>query len=381
MPRRRKPARLWLHPRDKIWIIKDGSTQRSTGCREAERETADEALEDYIAAKRAARKGERGADDVFVGEVLNVFLDGKASKQASAEVTAYNVLALAEYWANKTVASINYESCNEYAEARREGRINGRKVRNNIIRRELAVLSSALHYYHKTRGPLSTLPIVSLPPKDPSRERHLSRTEAARLLLAALGWYRIQWSDVGTRSTHERWSRDRDWWYQPHLARFIIIQLRTGSRPNVSLCLRYEPSADGGWIDADRMLLHRRAQGEHQTHKRKPPSRISNKLAAHVRRWRQLDQQKLGPASNLPIIHFRGRSIGRIDKAFAGACERAGVGHDVTPHVLRHTRATWLMQAGVDKWEAAGALGMSLETLERVYGHHHPDFQKDAAEV
>jgi len=51
----------------------------------------------------------------------------------------------------------------------------------------------------------------------------------------------------------------------------------------------------------------------------------------------------------------------------------------VTPHTLRHTAATWLMQAGVDKWEAAGFLGMSVEMLDRVYGHHHPDHLRTAA--
>ena len=30
---------------------------------------------------------------------------------------------------------------------------------------------------------------------------------------------------------------------------------------------------------------------------------------------------------------------------------------------------------------AAGALGMSAKTLDKVYGHHHVDFQKNAAEV
>ena len=39
-----------------------------------------------------------------------------------------------------------------------------------------------------------------------------------------------------------------------------------------------------------------------------------------------------------------------------------------------------MMQDGVDMWEAAGFLGMTVETLQRVYGHHHPDWQKDAAE-
>lgn len=51
----------------------------------------------------------------------------------------------------------------------------------------------------------------------------------------------------------------------------------------------------------------------------------------------------------------------------------AGLGADVTPHVLRHTAATWLMQAGTDMWEAAGYLGMTVETLSARYGHHHPD--------
>jgi integrase len=46
----------------------------------------------------------------------------------------------------------------------------------------------------------------------------------------------------------------------------------------------------------------------------------------------------------------------------------------VVRHSLRHTAATWLMQAGVDlgsRW-----LGMTVEQLEANYGHHHPDFQK-----
>lgn len=37
------------------------------------------------------------------------------------------------------------------------------------------------------------------------------------------------------------------------------------------------------------------------------------------------------------------------------------------------------MQAGVDKWEAAGFLGMSVEMLDRVYGNHHPDHLRQAA--
>ena len=36
---------------------------------------------------------------------------------------------------------------------------------------------------------------------------------------------------------------------------------------------------------------------------------------------------------------------------------------EVTPHIFRHTAATWLMQPGIDMWEAAGFLGMTVEML------------------
>ena len=51
---------------------------------------------------------------------------------------------------------------------------------------------------------------------------------------------------------------------------------------------------------------------------------------------------------------------------------------DQSPH-LASPAATWLMQNGVDKWEAAGFLGMSVEMLDRVYGHHHPEHLRGAA--
>jgi integrase len=54
---------------------------------------------------------------------------------------------------------------------------------------------------------------------------------------------------------------------------------------------------------------------------------------------------------------------------------------DVTPHTLRHTAATWLMQRRADLLEAAGFLGMSVEQFERTYGHHHSDHLKSARDA
>ena len=40
------------------------------------------------------------------------------------------------------------------------------------------------------------------------------------------------------------------------------------------------------------------------------------------------------------------------DKAFRNVAHAAGL-PDVTPHILRHTAATWQMQLGTDLWQAA----------------------------
>jgi integrase len=80
------------------------------------------------------------------------------------------------------------------------------------------------------------------------------------------------------------------------------------------------------------------------------------------------------------VIHDNGARLRDIKSGFASACRYAGF-EAVSPHTLRHTCATWLMQEGVPKWEAAGFLAMTEETLERVYGNHHLDHLRNAADA
>jgi hypothetical protein len=35
---------------------------------------------------------------------------------------------------------------------------------------------------------------------------------------------------------------------------------------------------------------------------------------------------------------------------------------------------TWMMLKGADKYQVSRYLGMSLEMIEKVYSHNHPDF-------
>lgn len=170
-----------------------------------------------------------------------------------------------------------------------------------------------------------------------------------------------------------RWRRDVNR-INRHLARFILLGLYTGSRGGAIRPLQWMANTEGGWIDIDRGVLHRRAQGERESTKRKPPARLGRRILAHAKRWNRLGDSRY-------IVHYGSEPVASLKRAWRGARDLAYLGSDVTPHVLRHTRATWLMQEGIDIWEAAGHLGMSAKILEKVYGHHHPDFQSRAAEV
>jgi len=50
----------------------------------------------------------------------------------------------------------------------------------------------------------------------------------------------------------------------------------------------------------------------------------------------------------------------------------------LSPHVLRHTRATHLLQQGVHPKAVADLLGYDVTTVLRVYGHACPDYLETA---
>jgi integrase len=81
------------------------------------------------------------------------------------------------------------------------------------------------------------------------------------------------------------------------------------------------------------------------------------------------------------FVEWNGSPVCSVKVGFKRAVALAKLPGRVTPHTLRHTAATWLMQAGVPVWEAAGFLGMSPAMLEQTYGHHHPGHMRGAAEA
>lgn len=391
MPRPRKPARLYLHPTERVWLIRDGEDTLRTGCGEHDRGGAEKALAAHVGAKFTVRKRESDPARLSVAEVLTAYGAERAPNVGAPATIGHAISALLPFWADKTLADVRLDACNRYGDYRRRKIWRGNPIGDGTIRRELGVLTAAINYWHEAHGPLTSVPVVSMPGVPGSRTRWLTRSEAALLLAGALGFYREAWCDVASRKERVRWRRNRKA-ISRHLARFILLGLATGSRRGALLDVQWIANTTGGWIDVDRGVMHRRAEGAGESKKRRPPVRLGKKILAHLRRWKRMDMEAraairaqvtipLDAPAFLHVVNYRGAQLLRGHSAWDNAREFSYLDDAVTAHVLRHTRATWLMQRGIDPWQASGSLGMSRKTLEDVYGHHHPDWQKEAAEV
>jgi integrase len=338
MPRRNTGARLrFLDKRGCfyiVWTENGRSRERSTSTEN--RQLAEVALAEFINARSRAA-GPREPHAVLVTDALADYAQEHGKETAAPWRIAAAIKGLVPFWEGRTLAEVNRDSCRTYASKRERSA--------GTVRRELGVLRAAINHAFKS-GCLTRVVSVHLPERPASRDRWLTRKEAAALLKAALAEPRVRL----------------------YLPLFILIGLYTGSRKEAILSLRWSQ------VDLERRRMDFNTPGARRTNKRRARIPVPTKLLGHLRRASKRATQ-LGF-----VINDNGARLDDVKRGFASACHRANLA-EVTPHVLRHTCATWLMQRGVPMWEAAGFLGMSRETLERTYGHHHADYLQSAADA
>lgn len=335
MPRPAKGARLHKFKHRPHWYIRDtGQPDRSTGC--TSRVEAEKALGAYIATK-----GRTGAanepENVTCGEVLAVYAEEYAPTVAAPERIGYAISALLPFWSDLKLTHVKGETCRRYGK--------WREVSPGTIRRELGTLQAAMNYAHR-EGYVTSAPLVTLPQKPEGKERWLTRDEAAKLLWTAYKGHKSK-----------------------HLARFILIGLYTGTRKDAILRMGFEPNTVGGWFDLERGIMYRRGEGERATNKQRTPAPIPRQLRAHLTRWRNNGARW--------AVEYEGIRIGDVKRSFARIVKDAEL-ERVTPHTLKHTAITWVLQNGAGIWDAAGFFATSPETIQKVYGHHSPDYQASA---
>ena len=190
---------------------------------------------------------------------------------------------------------------------------------------------------------------MKLPDKPAARDRWLTRDEVAKLLRAA------------RRADGQGRAR--------HLARFILIAVYTGTRSTAILNMAFMPSTVGGHVDTKAGIMYRRSASVAESKKRTPPVPVPPSLLAHMRRWERGGRW---------IVEYEGQRVGSVKTAWTKALRASGIDH-CTRHDLRHTAITWGLQRGMSPWDASGFFGLTMDMVQRVYGHHHPDYLHDAA--
>jgi integrase len=377
------------------WYIEDSGRRFATGRSKGELAEAQKQLAVYITDKHEpARKRDRDPDQVSIADVINVYSSDVVAHNPSntyRNETVSRLLAILDLFGDKTLADITGALCREYITGPAKG---GRKLPTQSAgRRQLEDLRAAINHYH-AEGFCTSAPKIVLPERPDTRKRALTRSEAARLILAA-------------------WRMRQTWKGQPsarrtgqHIARFILTSLYTGTRSAAVCGAAMRPTEGRGLVDLDRGVFYRRAVDTIETKKRQPPVRLPDRLLTHIRRWActevLIKTKGRGKSRTIGrmiahdyVVEWEGGPVKSVKKAFKAACEAAGLGWyetrtqdgrdvqvfvtDVTPHTLRHTAATWLMQNGVELSKAADFCGMTEAVLRKHYYHHHPDFQADAA--
>lgn len=379
MPRQSKGPHLWYRKERRdpktgklkesgTWLILDAGRQIPTGCSQDEVGEAQIKLADYITERYRPLRREQDIEELVVADVLSIYDEDAGSGQANQRVYEGALGRLNDWWGAKKLSEITGETCRAYVKERKTP---------GGARRDLELLRAAVNH-HAKEGLHRGIVRVWLPDKGKPRERWLTRSEAAALL-----WYCWRKREMMTITRGSKKGQTFPTKRRPlrHIARFILLGLYTGTRAEAIASASPRKANGRSWVDLESGVFYRLQEGRKATNKRQPPVKLPPHLLGFLRRWARPDEDGKVPEF---FVEWNGKPVATsVKTGFASAVGGARVNgqrvEHATPHTLRHTAATWLMQNGVEIWEAAGFLGMSEQVLRTVYGHHHPDFQKNAA--
>lgn len=314
------------------------------GTRDAARAAAEKALGAHLIAHACAGRprGPLTAEEMSVADALAYYLEDHCRTLADPARPAFAAARLLEHFSDRPVSVITGAVCRSYVRSR-----TATGVGAGTVRRELGTLRAALRHCER-EGYLVQPPAVVLPDAPRPRERWYTRSEVAALIRAA------------------RKGRARD-----HLPLFILIAVYTGKRSAAIKGLQWQPNTEGdGWVD-----LHagRITWGTGAGNKRRgEPTPIPRPLLTHLRQARRRTRKY--------VLEYQHRPVRSMKTAWWTALKDAGLPHG-TIHDFRHTAASVALSTGAPTWKVAQYLGMTEQTLTRVYGHCIPGALDDVAEA
>ncbi|MGE4219693.1 MAG: tyrosine-type recombinase/integrase [Alphaproteobacteria bacterium] len=331
MPRKRRKL-PWLDERDGIyyafWYDEPEKRTKRLSLRTDDPEQAATRFAAFLSKGQPVYEGARG--DLTCGQALDHYWTEHVLKNAKDQARiGSKIKNLRAHFQHIPVAAVEIPTCREYVEKRHSGAIGDGPAVDGTITGELSCLTAALNHEVKWKR-LDKAPYIEKPGGSQPRERWLTHEELAALFAAA----------------------------EPDLRLWGFCQLAyyTASRRAALQELT--------WFQTDEKARRIRLNpaGRAQTKKRRPTVPIDPLLAPVLVRLRAAyGKTPYVLGSKQPIWY-----------PFRQVCDSIGL-TDVTPHTLRHTRATHLLQAGKSPWAVANLLGDTLQTVIRTYGHPSAD--------
>jgi integrase len=262
-----------------------------------------------------------------VAHTMKSYLADKEASARSPQRLKDAWKALAPVFGSLRPDQVDRATCRAYtAQRRKAGRGDG------TIRKELGTLRAGLRWADP-----ATRAVIELPSAPPPKDRYLTRAEFARLREAAEAF---------------------------HIELFIVLALSTAGRKEALLELTWDR------VDFDRGLIQLGiGEGKRKGRATVP---MTDTLRAALK-----EAQKAALTDY--VIEWGGENVKSIRTGFNAACQRAKL-KSVSPHVLRHTAAVWMAEAGATMPEIAAYLGHTDSRItERIYARFSPAFLRRAS--
>ncbi len=342
MPRRRKETPELVERENGVWYVHWYDADKRRTLRES-LETRDyaEALKlyaEFLLGGEARRVRSDAlltvsqALDDYWRQHVNAKDDRGRTRVVDVKRVEFIIAHLKAYFGDRPLKEIGPAESRGYTEHRRKQIAGGRRprgttVKDSTIRKELATLVAAANHALRWRAmPSTDAPHIDLPHVEAATTPQWFTKEQIQALLAAT---------------------------EGDLNRFIRIAYYTGARRRSieNLTPFQVKMAEGA--------IYLQPPDGRVTRKRRPAVPIFPEIRGVVR---ELLERK--------GKYLFGAKAPNFYPGFIEACEKIGVeGH---PHMLRHSRASHMLQDGEDIWKVARLLGDTVATVERVYAHCLP---------
>ncbi|WP_290957462.1 site-specific integrase [Hyphomonas sp.] len=264
-----------------------------------------------------------------IGELIPLYLDARQDRRSFSSIRAA-CKKIDKHFGHLEPRHITQSLVNGYATTHNHN--SGSTIATDIIYLR-AIVNWAIRnkIVDITAKILVEMPVRRSPP----RERWLTKDEARRLIEAATA---------------------------AHVKLFLRVGFATGHRSRAILDLKWDQvNFDTRKIDF----------GEGWGNKRRALVAINEGLLPHLK-------EAYDNRCCQYVIEYGGHHITDVRTGIRAACKRAGI-EVITPHVMRHSAATWMAESGVPIEDACTFLAMTPTTFRKVYAKHNPNHLSEAA--